>query len=168
MDEYFCPGSVHHIPIRPTDFTGARVTSISYYSRMRTNLQSQFNLRLVPVMGDGNCLFRSLSHIIFGDESEHNNVRLSLINTFAQSDYVSAFCGIQGYNELSFQQHLCNMRRNHTWGTVNELIMLGILARINVSYINAMTTSPSQWAITGVYSETCPVCLTIRFMKVKH
>ena len=41
---------------------------------------------------------------------------------------------------------------NYTWGTVNELIMFGILARINVSYVNAITSSPSQWAITDVYS----------------
>ena len=31
------------------------------------------------MIGDGNCLFRALSHTIFGDESEHNNVRLSFI-----------------------------------------------------------------------------------------
>ena len=36
------------------------------------------NMRLVPVIGDGNCLFRALSHIIFGDESEYNNVRIPL------------------------------------------------------------------------------------------
>ena len=45
------------------------------------------------------------------------------------------------------------MRRNYTWGTVNELIMLGMLARINVSFINAVNPSPSEWAITDVYSD---------------
>ena len=41
------------------------------------------------------------------------------------------------------------MKRNYSWGTVNELIILGILARINVSYINACDTDPSRWVITG-------------------
>ena len=77
--------NLHHLPIRPTNFTGANITSTRYYSRMRTHLKSRFNMMLVPVIGDGNCLFRSLSHIIFGNESEHNNVRISLINTFIQS-----------------------------------------------------------------------------------
>ena len=145
--------NLQHLPIRSTDFTGASPTSTRYYSRLRTQLQSRFNMMLVPVIGDGNCLFRALSHIIFGDKSEHNNVRLSLINTFSQSHYVPAFCGIQGYNELSIQRHFDAMRRNYTWGTVNELIMLGMLARINVSFINAVNPSPSEWAITDVYSD---------------
>ena len=37
--------------------------------------------------------------------------------------------------------------------TVNELIMLGMLARINASFINAVNLSPSEWAITDVYSD---------------
>ena len=43
------------------------------------------------------------------------------------------------------------MKRNYSWGTVNELIMLGILACINVSYINATDIDPSKWVITDVY-----------------
>ena len=89
--------NLQHLPTRSTNFTGASPTTTRYYNRLRTQLQSRFNMRLVPVIGDGNCLFRALSHIIFGDESEHNNVRLSLINTFSQSHYDPAFCGIQGY-----------------------------------------------------------------------
>ena len=44
------------------------------------------------------------------------------------------------------------MRRNYSWGTVNELVMLGILAHINVSYINAADTDSSKWVITDVYT----------------
>ena len=146
--------NLQHLPIRSTDLTGATITSTRYYSRMCTQLRSRFNMRLVPVIGDGNCLFRALSHIIFGDESEHNNVRNSLIYTFEQSPYVPALCGIQGYNPLTIQQHFSSMKRNYTWGTLNELIMLGILARIHVSYINAGDPDPSKWVITDVYDET--------------
>ena len=89
--------NLQHIPIRPTDFTGARVTSTRYYTKIHTN----FNLMLIPVIGDGNCLFRTLSHIIFGVESEHHNVRDSLIQTFEPSSYVGALCGLQGYNTSS-------------------------------------------------------------------
>ena len=143
--------NLQHIPIRPTDFTGARVTSTPYYTKIRTYLKSRFNLMLIPVIGDGNCLFRTLSHIIFGDESEHHNVRGSLIQTFEHSPYVGALCGLQGYNTVTIQQHFNNMKRNYSWGTVNELIMLGILACINVSYINATDIDPSKWVITDVY-----------------
>ena len=43
------------------------------------------------------------------------------------------------------------MKRNYSWETVNELIMLGILACINVSYINEIDIDPSKWVITDVY-----------------
>ena len=34
------------------------------------------------------------------------------------------------------------MKRNYSWGTVNEFVMFGILAAINMSYINAADTDP--------------------------
>ena len=40
-----------------------------------------------------------------------------------------------------------------TWGTVNKLIILGILARINVSYVNAADQDPYKWLVTDVYNE---------------
>ena len=81
--------NLQHVPLRPTDFTGTRISPTQYYSRVHSDLRTQFNLRLVPVMGNGNCLFRALSHVIFGNESEHNNVRVSLIDTFEQSWFCS-------------------------------------------------------------------------------
>ena len=56
---------------------------------------------LIPVIGNDNCLFRTLSHIIFGDESEYHNVRGSLIHTFEKSPYVGALFGLQGYNTVT-------------------------------------------------------------------
>ena len=143
---------LQRIPIRPTNFTGFRVSSTDYYDFMHANVINRFNFRIVPVTGDGNCFFRTLSHFIFGNESEHHNIRVSLIETFEQSPYVGALCGLQGYNALTIQQHFPNMRRNYSWGTVNELVMLAILARINVSYINAADSDPSKWVITDVYN----------------
>ena len=139
-------------PLSRTNFIG-RSGSSPYYQMMRTNIRDRFNLKIIPVLSDGNCLFRALSHIIFGNESEHNSVRLSLINTFEHSDYVAAFCGIQGYNDITIQQHFSDMKSNYTWGTVNEQIMLGILARINVCYLNAADNDPTKWVITEVYNE---------------
>ena len=145
--------NLQRIPLRPTNYTGCRVSATGYYDFMRTNVRDRFNFRIAPITGDGNCFFRTLSHIIFGDESEHHNIRGSLIETFEQSPYVAALCGIQGYNAVTIQQHFNNMRRNYSWGTVNELVMLGILAGINVSYINAADKDPSKWVITDVYTE---------------
>ena len=82
------------------NYTGCRVSATGYYDFMRANVRSRFNFKIVPVTGDGNCLFRTLSHILFGYESEHHNIRGSLINTFEQNPYVAALCGLQGYNAV--------------------------------------------------------------------
>ena len=123
-----------------------------YYSIINNSLRVHFNLKAVPVIPDGNCFFRSLSHIIFGDECEHYNIRTNLIHAFQNSPYIGAFCGIQGYNEVTIHQHLTDMLPNNTWGTINELVMFGILAGINVSYVCATDTDPTKWALINVYN----------------
>ena len=145
--------NLQRIPLRPTNYTGCRVSANCYYDFMRANVRDRFHSRIVPITGDVNCFFRTLSHIIFGDETGHHNIRGSLIETFEQSPYVTALCGIQGYNAVTIQQHFSNMKRNYSWGTVNKLVMLEILAGINVSYINAADTDPIKWVVTDVYTE---------------
>ena len=59
-------------------------------------------------------------------------------------------------------------------GTVNELIILGILARINVCYKNAADIDPSKWVITEVYNEYTlgipndPIYETKLSMRINH
>lgn len=36
--------------------------------------------QLIPIPGDGNCLFRSVSHLIFGTQEQHRNIRLRVVN----------------------------------------------------------------------------------------
>ena len=95
--------NLQRIPLRQTNYTECRVSATGYYDFMRANVRNRFNFRIVPVTGDVNCLFRTLSHILFGDESEHHNNRGSLIDTFEQGLHVTALCGLQGYNAVSIQ-----------------------------------------------------------------
>lgn len=52
-------------------FADDRRIRYEHYGRA---LRSQ-GLRVVQVEGDGNCLFRSVSHQIYGDDSHHRLVR---------------------------------------------------------------------------------------------
>jgi len=36
--------------------------------------------QLIPIPGDGNCLFHSVSHLIFGTQEQHRNIRLRVVN----------------------------------------------------------------------------------------
>ena len=58
----------------------------------------------IPVGADGNC-FLSLSHTVFGDETEYYNIRENLIDTLRNSPFIRALCGYQGYNKIALQQH---------------------------------------------------------------
>lgn len=35
--------------------------------------------QLIPIPGDGHCLFRSVSHLIFSTQEEHRNIRLRVV-----------------------------------------------------------------------------------------
>ena len=86
--------NLQRIPLRPTNYTGCRVSATRCYDFMRTNVRYQFHFRIVPVTGDGNCFFRTLSHIIFVDESEHHNIRGSLIDTLLDTVKRLVFPGL--------------------------------------------------------------------------
>ena len=160
--------NLQRIPMRPTNFTGCRVSSTDYYHFMHANVRDRSNFLILPLTGDGNCFSRTLSHFIFGNKCEDHNIRVSLIETIEESPYVGALCCLQVYNALTIQQHFNNIRRNYSWGTVNELVMLSILARINVSYINAADTDPSKWVIADVYNANTLSIPMILSMKESH
>ena len=94
--------NIQKIPLRQTNYTECRVSATGFYDFMRANVRNRFNYRIVPVTGDGNYLFRTLSHLIFGDESEHS-IRGSLIDSFQQSPYDAALCGLRG--TMQFLSH---------------------------------------------------------------
>lgn len=58
------------------------------YEHYRRALGSR-GLRVVPVEGDGNCLFRSVSHQVYGDDSHHRLVRARCMDYMEVSEGVS-------------------------------------------------------------------------------
>ena len=53
-------------------------------------------------------------------------------------------------------------------GIVNELIILGILARIAVKYVNTANKNPLKWVITDVYDKNKLVILNDLILKVNN
>ena len=60
---------------------------LHYYCSLENRLANTFhiNISLVPVFPDGNCLYRALSHIIFGNESKFEMLKQNLIGRFMSS-----------------------------------------------------------------------------------
>ena len=57
---------------------------LHYYQSLKARLRNKFGpqIYLCPVYGDGNCLYRTLSHVIFGSESSYRILEHSLISKF--------------------------------------------------------------------------------------
>ena len=77
-----------------------------YYYSLENRLANKFqhNIFLIPVIADGSCLFRALSHIIFGTESKYESFKHHLIAKFRSSPF-HFFNEMNklGLTELAFQ-----------------------------------------------------------------
>lgn len=72
------------------------------------------------IKGDGNCFFRSLSFILFGNEEEHVNVRTLLVR-FENLNSEIFKSLMTEVNEISFEEHIKHIMRPGTWATHVEV-----------------------------------------------
>ena len=73
------------------------------------------------VDGDGNCLFRSISDQLHGEESFHKEYRkLAVENIKKNQDFYSMFLE----DGQSLEKHIKNMSEDGTWGGDFELVAL--------------------------------------------
>ena len=70
------------------------------------------------VLGDGNCMFRSLSHQIYGME-EHQSIRLTLQVLEENLDTYEKYWIQTG---VSFPLHVQRLKNQGVWGTYVELL----------------------------------------------
>ena len=79
---------------------------LSEYGRQRWNIQ-----------GDGNCLFRCLSLMLFGTQDRHFDVRTILVKFIALNpSYFSAYC-----HPSTVKCHVNRMANYSEWGTHTEI-----------------------------------------------
>ena len=92
------------------------------YTTTAQLLQSQ-DRRITSIKGDGNCLFRALSLMVYGTEMLHAKVR-ELLVAFVRNNankfrvYVT---------EGSLEDHILNMQYTRIWGTQVELYAVASL-----------------------------------------
>ena len=91
----------------------------------------------MPMLPDGNCLFRSVAHQQLGDAEQHDKLRQATVTYAAQQREVLKGYLPQGDASVSLQQHLEKMRNLGCWGTDFELrtmasmLNLPIIIRFN-------------------------------------
>ncbi|RHY26908.1 hypothetical protein DYB32_007172 [Aphanomyces invadans] len=79
----------------------------------------QINMRLFAVDGDGNCLFRAVSHQLYGDDRHHGIVRRFCMDYMElQQSFFEPF--IVG-DMTAFQRYVRYKRQDAVWGDDPEL-----------------------------------------------
>ena len=92
--------------------------SSAQYNRYKASLQHQ-DLEVVPVLGDGNCLFRSVAHQVYGDEELHGLVREKCMDYMEiNAPFFSQF--IEG-GMATFPLYIKAKRNTSCWGDDPEI-----------------------------------------------
>ncbi|CAM9660983.1 unnamed protein product, partial [Scytosiphon promiscuus] len=90
----------------------------SRYEHYARALRSH-GLRVVPVEGDGNCLFRSVSHQIYGNDSHHRLVRARCMDYMeSEAHFFEPY--VEG-DMAAFLRYLEVKRQNAVWGDDPEV-----------------------------------------------
>ena len=115
-----------------------------YYRSLRIRLSQMFR--------DTNCLYRSLSHIIFGTE-KHYDLKSKLITKFRNNPEhtlnVTHMSGIMSEEELDDHFKLINIPNE--WDTNVKLAILGALAHLDIIVIDANNNDHQFWTVGTIY-----------------
>lgn len=86
-------------------------------------------LKTAQMRGDGNCLFRTLSYMVSGVQSNHNEIRQKVLN-FMLTNYEL----FEGYTDESLTAYLnkTEMWKNGQWGTDVEIRAFATMMKTNV------------------------------------
>eukprot|EP00500_Bicosoecida_sp_ms1_P001120 CAMPEP_0203812372 /NCGR_PEP_ID=MMETSP0115-20131106/4112_1 /ASSEMBLY_ACC=CAM_ASM_000227 /TAXON_ID=33651 /ORGANISM="Bicosoecid sp, Strain ms1" /LENGTH=459 /DNA_ID=CAMNT_0050721217 /DNA_START=154 /DNA_END=1529 /DNA_ORIENTATION=- len=102
----------HHARARYVQNTDSRMHAY------RRGLQ-RLGFALKPVDGDGNCLFRSVSHQVYGSDAHHAVVRAAAVRYMqAERDWFRPFVAS---DDAEFDEYLERMARNGEWGDDPEI-----------------------------------------------
>lgn len=108
----------------------------------------ELGLAIREVTGDGNCLFRSVSDGLYGNEGRHFELRARCVAFMeANPDSFAPFM-LEEEGWTSFDEYLASMSRDAEWGGNLELMALSSSLHINVTIHQAgqrpwmMTSSP--------------------------
>lgn len=95
-------------------------------------------------LGDGNCFFRALSYIVFGDQDHHQQIRSHL----SEFIHLNAHILQRFVWEGTMEQHVSRMRNLGTWATQVELAATATFFQIPVfSCSPHPATGEYQWLL---------------------
>ena len=102
------------------------------------------------ILGDGSCLFRSLSYIITGTEAQHLQVRETLLSHLVSIEDMMIGHHISGeYSSVVEYIRGTNMDWNGTWGTDIELMTTSHMLNTSLSMYDTVS---GTWTTYGPHN----------------
>ena len=151
--------------------------------------RTQAPLRVRPIEGDGNCLFRCLSYLVWRDESHHDIIRESIVNHLstvwhlpriqysAKTWYLhktnqEKYIQLRMYN-LTVQEYLdaSKMNENKTYGGSTELETAAHLFKTPIYvYFEGNPCAPAcSWVVYGTeYVTNTTKCIALNWRLGNH
>ena len=88
---------------------------------------NEMNRLVKPIIGDGNCFYRSVAQIVYGDEMLHGKIRELL------ADFISRNrTHFQPYIDGDMVEYIARVQLTRVWGTAVELLAAASLFDIPV------------------------------------
>ena len=81
----------------------------------------QQNRKIVRIVGDGNCFFRSLSFFLFNTQQEHLRVRKEIVEFITANTKLFDILVISADNNYTLTTHLENVRKPMVWASQVEI-----------------------------------------------
>lgn len=95
-------------------------------------------LETVPVRVDSSCLFRALSHQVYGTEEAHSVIRILVLNEILRDS--PRYC--RSMDTIQLEQYICNMYREDQHGDHLTLLAMATLCAADIILFSPLFPAP--------------------------
>ena len=99
------------------------------------------------VLSDGNCMFRALSHQLYGSDEHHHEVRRILLEVIQRNQitYQPYWIEDMPWGKVTFNEHLQRLANLGSWGTQVELQAVSDYFNITVFVCSPNPSGIMRW-----------------------
>jgi len=117
-------------------------SNYAIYDYLKGFLASQ-GRQIDAITGDGNCFFRALSKIIYGNQSFFNEVRQAVVDVISR--HPKKF---EVYADGPISDHILDMRQDKTWATQTEIYAAATLLNRDIYILSPDQTGETyRWLV---------------------
>ena len=121
----------------------------------------------VPIVGDGNCLFRAVSMFLFRTENCHRLIRGSVVQFMRSKPHLFA----SFVENNTFSQHLSNMSKSlgtrESWGSHIEIFAIATMLNTDI-YVYCLYGNSMRWKVFRPLARTMSPKVSFITLKLQN